>query len=359
MSSSHLPPDALSVVIDASEYDTQGFGAGWETRRHRHESVANRASFEARADWLRLVGPTDEFGSCNPPNGNWTALTMPFCRPERMWIAAYIVEFAFIHDTVIERQLPDVQSENHQITDGGDVASPPAIVDPQLGKKKLRARMTRDLLAIDPVRGRECLAEWQNMIDLTHREKTTSFASVEEYVEFRLVDCGAPWMASLMLYGMGITLPASEREELKHVTRPFCAAAGLQNDYFSFVREYADQRSDAAASTPIMINLVALLTQWRGVDIATAKQLTREVTIGYEREYDLRCAEYRARKHALGQEVAEEVALYLRGVRCLLAGNIVWSSNCPRYHAKMRYDPNAGLEDALTLEKRGVDISVI
>jgi len=65
-------------------------------------------------------------------------------------------------------------------------------IDPQLGKKKLRAKMTRELLAVDPVRGRDCLAEWQNMIDTTHREKKTEFANVDEYVDFRVVDCGAP-----------------------------------------------------------------------------------------------------------------------------------------------------------------------
>lgn len=51
--------------------------------------------------------------------------------------------------------------------------------------------MARKLLAVDEERGRECLAEWQRMIDTTHAAKRTSFASVDEYVEFRLVDCSA------------------------------------------------------------------------------------------------------------------------------------------------------------------------
>lgn len=171
-----------------------------------------------------------------------------------------------------------------------------------------------------------------------------------------------------MLYGMGISLPASEREELRYVAWPFCAAAGLENDYFSFDREYAEfleeqeqQKADrfvdpsAPASTPIMINLVTLLTEWRGIDIAAAKQVTRELTMGYERELDRRCDEYRG-KHA---PVSEEVEMYLTGLKQLLAGNCVWSSSCPRYHRKFRYDPNAGLEDALTLEKRGVAIGTV
>lgn len=51
--------------------------------------------------------------------------------------------------------------------------------------------MARKLLAVDEERGRECLVEWQRMIDTTHAEKRTSFVSVDEYVEFRLVDCSA------------------------------------------------------------------------------------------------------------------------------------------------------------------------
>jgi len=104
MPSSPSPPHAyayesLSEILTPSECDrfasTEGFTSGWETRRHKHEAVANQASHEARRDWLRLVGYTDEFGACNPPSGNWTALAMPFCLPERVWITGYIVECGF------------------------------------------------------------------------------------------------------------------------------------------------------------------------------------------------------------------------------------------------------------------------
>jgi len=180
-------------------------------------------------------------------------------------------------------------------------------------------------------------------------------------------------MASLMAYGMGITLPAPEREELRFVTWPFAAAAGLENDYFSFDREYAEflegQAEQAApssgdddghaTSTPLLINLITLLMRWRNIDVATAKKLTRDITIGYEHMYVRRCEDYRAKKLARGEEVHPEVELYLRSLRCVLAGNIVWSTSCPRYHVETRYDPNAGLEQQLTLEKRGVDISVV
>lgn len=176
-----------------------------------------------------------------------------------------------------------------------------------------------------------------------------------------------------MAYGMGISLTASEREELRYVTWPFAAAAGLENDYFSFDREHAeflegqaDQLSSSSggdnghpASTPLLINLITLLMRWRDVDVATAKKLTREITIGYEHMYVQRCEVYRAKKLAQSEEVCADVELYLRSLRCVLAGNIVWSSSCPRYHVETRYDPNAGLEQQLTLEKRGVDISVV
>jgi geranylgeranyl pyrophosphate synthase len=33
-----------------------------------------------------------------------------------------------------------------------------------------------------------------------------------------------------------------------------------------------------------------------------------------------------------------------------VSGNVVWSLNCPRYHPEYRYDPNAGIEDSLTVE---------
>lgn len=42
-------------------------------------------------DWIRYIGPAPEFGGCNPVNGNFTALVLPLCKPERLQLVAYVL----------------------------------------------------------------------------------------------------------------------------------------------------------------------------------------------------------------------------------------------------------------------------
>jgi hypothetical protein len=88
--------DHTSDPLDLSQFDTQGFCPGYPLRRHRYENLANSGSYEARQDWIHYVGPAEEFGSCNPTNGNFTALVLPLTKPERLHLVAYLIECEFI-----------------------------------------------------------------------------------------------------------------------------------------------------------------------------------------------------------------------------------------------------------------------
>jgi len=83
---------SFSDHVDISDYDTQGFCGGYELRRHKNEYEANAGCHEARQDWIYYIGPIDLFGNYNPINGNFTAVVLPHCRPERIRLTAYILE---------------------------------------------------------------------------------------------------------------------------------------------------------------------------------------------------------------------------------------------------------------------------
>jgi hypothetical protein len=70
--------------LDFSQYDTQGFQTEFPLLIHKFEAEADSGSHEARRDWIKYIRPTIQFGGCNPVNGNFTSLTMPFCLPERL-----------------------------------------------------------------------------------------------------------------------------------------------------------------------------------------------------------------------------------------------------------------------------------
>jgi hypothetical protein len=78
--------------LDISHYDTHGFCKDYPLRKHKFEEQANDGSHQARLDWAQYIGASDQFGGCNPINGNFTALVLPLCRPERLGLVAYVLE---------------------------------------------------------------------------------------------------------------------------------------------------------------------------------------------------------------------------------------------------------------------------
>jgi hypothetical protein len=84
--------DTASSIVDISHYALDGFCKGYSLRKHKNEIEADAGCYEARRDWTNYIGPVKEFGGCNPINGNFTAVVLPLCKPERLRIAAYILE---------------------------------------------------------------------------------------------------------------------------------------------------------------------------------------------------------------------------------------------------------------------------
>ena len=84
--------DLTSYPLDLSQYDTHGLCTKYSLRKHKYESEANAGCQEARQDWIQNVGPVNQFGGCNPLNGNFTAVVLPLCKPERLRLLAYILE---------------------------------------------------------------------------------------------------------------------------------------------------------------------------------------------------------------------------------------------------------------------------
>ncbi len=152
-----------------------------------------------------------------------------------------------------------------------------------------------------------------------------------------------------MLFGMGMTLTREEDALLADVVRPCYAALALANDYFSFDHEWAEtQGSPGAAAKPI--NAVWLYMQWQCVNASVAKRLVTEATNRYETRFLELCEQFRREQ----TPAVPKLDLYLRALSYQVSGNVVWSLNCPRYHPESRYDPNAGMEDAITAERRGM-----
>lgn len=66
--------DEPSYLVSLSHYDTHSLCSDYTLRRHKYESEANAGCYESRQDWIKYVGPIEEFGGCNPINGNFSAV---------------------------------------------------------------------------------------------------------------------------------------------------------------------------------------------------------------------------------------------------------------------------------------------
>lgn len=84
--------DETSYVISLSVYDTQSLCSNYTLRRHKFEAEANAGCHEARHDWIKYIGSIEQFGGCNPINGNFSAVVLPLAKPERLRLIAYVLE---------------------------------------------------------------------------------------------------------------------------------------------------------------------------------------------------------------------------------------------------------------------------
>lgn len=309
--------DDLSYKLNIQHHDTQGLAQDFQLRRHKHEHLADEGCREARRDWLTHIGPIHVAGCVNPWSGNFAAVTLPTCRPERLKIIAYIFEYAFLHDQVMESATKASEQD-------GDFASRSFVQEKaKKGSKIMQEKMVKELMRLDPKCASVCVQAWKEMVDTTSkRDKSVMFRSINEYLEYRMVDTGAPFVDKHMCFGMGIVLDEEELKEVREIARAAYAALGLCNDIFSFDIEFEDfQRTKKEAMT----NIVWLFMRWHNLGVEEARKLATVEARMHELKF-LR----------LWKEVEDTLSpkleRYVQGLAYQIAGNAAWSTDNPRYH---------------------------
>ncbi|GLB12133.1 terpene cyclase [Aspergillus tubingensis] len=337
----NLFPDDTSDQVPRASRDLQGFCRDYPLRRHKFEDWANTGSQQCRNDWEQYIGPIERWGCCNPWEGHFSAVVLPFCRPDRIAIISYCFEYAFMYDNVVESAAKSTLNNN---TD--DIAlneTEYRTVRSVTGTKQIQSKMLLDLLSIDAACAEVVIESWKTMINTTAKQdKTRAFRNLEEYVDYRIVDTGAPFVDTLMRFGMGLLLTTEEEELVAPIVKPCYAALGLANDYFSFDVEWEEYRKPESNQTA-MTNAVWLFMQWHQVDEEGAKRLVQQVTNDYERGYQQRVQEFIAGKGKSNTKLQ----LYLTALGCQIPGNVAWSLRCPRYHPWLCEEGSALLQASM------------
>lgn len=189
--------NAYSHIVDLTQYDCEGFLASYEDQHYELrrtnadvEAYCNAGTEDLRLDWEKYIGPVQEFGSRNDLDGHWCGLCLPLILPERHYLVAYIFEYAFYHDTILESVAAAVTSQNSEalFMDNTSSRSRRAI----LGAKQLQSKIFVGFLEGDKERVGRIIRTWEKMTSTTaKREKTEIFKDILEYEEYRRVDTGA------------------------------------------------------------------------------------------------------------------------------------------------------------------------
>lgn len=99
-----IPPSvhmdlSYSYPIDPTSWDNEGLCDGIDLRMHVAGDLEDIGIFRVAEDWRRAVGPLEgPFKGGMSQRFGFITCTVPECRPERMEIISYALEYGFIHD---------------------------------------------------------------------------------------------------------------------------------------------------------------------------------------------------------------------------------------------------------------------
>ncbi|KAK8006183.1 fusicoccadiene synthase [Apiospora marii] len=307
-----------SIPLPRHAYEGEEYFCRFTPRIHRGARLADAGSWqcqvdflesstEARADANRNKDVTSYAVGCiNPVVGNFTALCACEARSDRLALTTYMVEYAYIHDDVIE------YAENK-------------------GESELQAKMVMELMDVDKTKAKECLRLWREMSDVFVQIRDLKFTVLDDYLKCRIVDAGCPWTMSLLCFSMDFTLTADETEKTSAITWTAYSSWVLVNDYFSWEKEWKNHQANGG--TGLIANAIFLFTQWYSVDNEEAKKMLRKEIMAREETYCRLKDEFVAA--GLG---TEKTLQWLELLDLVTAGNFAWSMTTARYRLGGRDD---------------------
>ncbi|KAF9889668.1 hypothetical protein FE257_007176 [Aspergillus nanangensis] len=266
-----------SAPVSSELYaDIPAYFSTFKPRIHRNMRESSDASIQCQIDLFGKDRLGMVMGNLNTYCGDWTALVWPFCDPERLALAAYMVDFAFIHDDVdyketIQTRKFEFDSEirDKALRTGNHT---PAFLD-EFRNKQVIAKTMCKLVELDGKRGMKFIQQWENW---KKAEK--------DYVETEAQRCETldRWANGMARFAYKLTLTEEEEHLVTPLTQLIMNVLTLHNDYFSWDKENSFYNS-SEEKLP-MSNAVTLYMKWYSMSVEDAKDAIRIVAIHKEQE---------------------------------------------------------------------------
>ncbi|KAJ4352421.1 uncharacterized protein N0V89_007769 [Didymosphaeria variabile] len=305
-----------SHLIDPSSYDNQCLCNDIPLRCHRNSDIEESGLMRLRNDWQKHIGPLplSTYGG-QGPQYNFTAVTIPECLTERLEIVAYVMEFAFLHDDLVdqaeaseglglfEKMMKDIKA-GVQSSDRRQSSS---------GEGRILGNILEEMMAVDSLRAKQFLEYWRRGVSLPRDQ--TRFESLDDYLDFRLVDSGA-----------------FEIDECSRLTRPAWAAAFLTNDVQSWEKECEEYKNQTklnhTADTPHMVNGVWILMRQYSIGVQEAIDRVHQKVKVFVAEFVDTVSTLDGRK-----DLSEDSRSFVEAAQYMVSGNLIWGMSSPRYRS--------------------------
>ncbi|KAI9891309.1 MAG: hypothetical protein M1814_002822 [Vezdaea aestivalis] len=322
-----------STVVDPSTYQTEGLCEGIPLRLNKNSDREDVGTIRCQEDWKELVSDIGDYRGGMGPKYSFMSVSVPECSPDRLEIISYANEFAFLHDDVtdnVDQEKGDIANDE-MMEAFREGATKGSIESKDYGKKQIQSKMLLEMLSIDRERALTTMKAWATFVELASgRQHHTRFATLDEYIPYRVIDVGEMFWFGMVTFGMAITIPEDEIDLCRRLMRPAWVTAGLTNDLYSWEKEY---EASLKNGQPDVVNAVWVLMGEHNLTIDEAKDLCREKIKESVAEYV-----QLVKDNKDNPELSEDLRRYLEAMLYSLSGNVVWSLRCPRYHERFDYN---------------------
>ncbi|KAI0456041.1 isoprenoid synthase domain-containing protein [Xylaria acuta] len=314
-----------SEEVDSELYETHGLTNQIKLRMHNDSVKEIKGTLRAQEDWSRYVCPIENYHGGLSDHYSWIRVTVPECLPDRLEIISYANEYAFLYDDEMENL--DLLSANSNAggildtfkhdalsSETGPTARP---------EKRIQAQILSEMMAIDSPRAITSMKAWAECVQMAAETRKSHFRTLETYIPARVIDVGELFWYGILTFGMGITIPANERDLCMELAKPGYAALALTNDLYSWEKE---RIAAGNLGQKYVFNAIWVIMEERAVEETEAKKICSD-------EIRKRMADYeRVVETAKNdQNLSKELRKYLEAVLLSCVGNVVWSICCPRY----------------------------
>ncbi|KZN86668.1 Fusicoccadiene synthase [Penicillium chrysogenum] len=323
--------DEYAVGIDPEIYaNNPAYSSLFNPYIHKQTIIADHVSVQCHIDLNGIDAVGSKFGNLNAHAGNFTSLCAPNCLPERFALVAYTVEYAFLHDDETdnaadqEALLLENKMLHQALNQSGMTSVSTRVSDKAQRKSEVQAKIAAEYLRLDPVFGEWFLNKWQTFTACVKDVRSLEFPSLDDYLEFRIVDAAADWTLYNFRWGSGITLTPEEEKIADPMSYVAYAELCLVNDLFSWDKEYASHIK-SNGDVPL-VNAVHIVAVTQGLTHCAAKAVVQAEVRAHEERFCQLKEQYEAT-----DKPSHEVLRWLRLLEHSMAGNWVWSLCVPRY----------------------------